>query len=1005
MIASQSRANANSSMQRAQRTGHSSAHAVQRVALTLVWLLTLAVSAVADPLADAAAPTQNSTATERTPPAAASGIVVPAIDARGYRALTLPNGIRAVLVSDPQTDKSAASLAVERGSFDEPANIPGLAHFLEHMLFLGTDKYPAADEYQAFISTHGGTHNAYTAGDHTNYFFDIAPEQFAEGLDRFAQFFIAPRFDSTYVAREMNAVNSEYQLQVKDDSWRANAVEKTALNPVHPASRFTIGSLTTLADRPQQSTRDALVRFYNAAYAPQNMTLTVYSGEPLDALETLVRNTFAAVPSRPAVARIQLPPIALPKQLPTRIEYRPERNEHSISFTFFLPGLDAQYRENPLEFLSSLLGHEGEGSLHASLKARGWIESLSAGGGRMDADNSILTVQIELTPEGSAHQDEIGTALFAYLNLLRDASGDAPAEASAASVSAGTHEGVLQRLYNEQAQLARLGFDYKEPGRASSYVTSLSVNQMRYPIADVLRGPSAFDRFDRALIKRQLDRLVPDNVLVTVANPQARSTRTEQWFQVPFNSERLPKQLRARWQRPAPDSSLALPPPNPFLPTSLALVAAASPADKPVQLPAAAGLSLWHLPDTDFRAPRASIVLRLQSDLPAASARANASVALLAALLGDELNTFAYPAALAGLSYDVRQDARGLLISLGGYSDKQPVLMQRVLDSLMQLNIDPTKFERYREQLAREWDNVRKARPYEQALGDLNETLVTGRFSPEALKAGIMELDPAALGSFQTQLLQGAQADLLVHGNIDAAGATRLGAIVSNTLHLCASCAARAPDVLAIRRQNAVLRPVQHDDAAMVLYVQGMNRQAAERARYGLLAHMLQGPYFDALRTQQALGYVVGVSPAVVERVPGISFIVQSPVAGVPALVDATTTFMKNWQPTLRAMPDSGFAEQKAGLLSRILERDRTLGARTIRLWLDLADGVTTFNTREAIAAAIDSLNQRDFTAFVDDFAQRMSSQRLLIAVPGKFGAADQLGVVPSVQTDGVVAP
>ena len=624
------------------------------LAFALVWLLVLALPAQADARPDATVPTQTATQTAgHLPTAAQSGIVVPAIDTRGYRALTLANGIRVVLVSDAQTDKSAASLAVDRGSFDEPANIPGLAHFLEHMLFLGTDKYPAADEYQAFISTHGGTHNAYTAGDHTNYFFDIAPAQFAEGLDRFAQFFIAPRFDSTYVAREMNAVNSEYQLQVKDDSWRSNAVEKTALNPAHPASRFTIGSLTTLADRPQQTTRDALIRYYNQAYAPQNMTLTVYSGEPLDALETLVRNTFAAVPARRAVARAKLPPIALPKQLPARVEYRPERNEHSISFSFFLPGLDAQYKENPLGFLSSLLGDEGAGSLHASLKARGWIESLSAGGGRLDADNSVLTVQIGLTPDGVAHQDEIGDALFAYLNLLRGAPGNPSTSAAAA------HKDVLTRLYDEQAQLARLAFDYQEPGRAMSYVTSLSVNQMRYPIADVLRGDSAFDHFDAALIKRQLDRLVPANVLVSVANPQAKTTQTERWFQVPYNTARLPEQLRTRWQHPAADSTLSLPPPNPFLPTSLALVAAASPADKPVQLPAAAGLSLWHLADTDFRAPRASIVLRLQSDLPAASARANASLALLAALLGDELNTFAYPAALAGLSYDVRQDEIG----------------------------------------------------------------------------------------------------------------------------------------------------------------------------------------------------------------------------------------------------------------------------------------------------------------------------------------------------------
>ncbi len=99
-------------------------------------------------------------------------------DHREYRAVTLANGLIAVLVSDPSTDKAAAALTVYRGSYDDPEGRQGLAHFLEHMLFLGTTKYPDVDEYQNFITTHGGTFNAYTASDHTNYFFDMQTRVF-----------------------------------------------------------------------------------------------------------------------------------------------------------------------------------------------------------------------------------------------------------------------------------------------------------------------------------------------------------------------------------------------------------------------------------------------------------------------------------------------------------------------------------------------------------------------------------------------------------------------------------------------------------------------------------------------------------------------------------------------------------------------------------------------------------------------------------------------------------
>ena len=90
------------------------------------------------------------------------------------------------------------------GSGDNPPGRGGLAHFLEHMLFLGTDKYPDPAEYEEYITEHGGSRNAYTSLEITNYFFDVNAAHLPEALDRFAQFFIAPRFDeaSTWTGRK-----------------------------------------------------------------------------------------------------------------------------------------------------------------------------------------------------------------------------------------------------------------------------------------------------------------------------------------------------------------------------------------------------------------------------------------------------------------------------------------------------------------------------------------------------------------------------------------------------------------------------------------------------------------------------------------------------------------------------------------------------------------------------------------------------------------------------------
>jgi hypothetical protein len=83
-------------------------------------------------------------------------------DDRTYEYVQFDNGLQALLVSDPEAEIGAAALDVRVGSFYDPAEYAGLAHFLEHMLFLGTAKYPEQGEFSAYLSSHGGSSNAYT---------------------------------------------------------------------------------------------------------------------------------------------------------------------------------------------------------------------------------------------------------------------------------------------------------------------------------------------------------------------------------------------------------------------------------------------------------------------------------------------------------------------------------------------------------------------------------------------------------------------------------------------------------------------------------------------------------------------------------------------------------------------------------------------------------------------------------------------------------------------------
>jgi insulysin len=111
-------------------------------------------------------------------------IIKPPTDEREYRGLVLSNGMKVLLISDPHTSKAAASLAVSAGSMSDPPDLFGLAHFVEHMLFLGNEKFPKENAFQKFLSEHGGSSNAGTQADETYYFFRVASPFFKDALER-----------------------------------------------------------------------------------------------------------------------------------------------------------------------------------------------------------------------------------------------------------------------------------------------------------------------------------------------------------------------------------------------------------------------------------------------------------------------------------------------------------------------------------------------------------------------------------------------------------------------------------------------------------------------------------------------------------------------------------------------------------------------------------------------------------------------------------------------------
>ena len=191
------------------------------------------------------------------------------LDNRSYQVTTLKNGLRVLLISDPNSNISAAAMDIPAGSFNDPKEYEGLAHFCEHMLFIGTGKYPNLNQYSNYLQTHGGSDNAYTSTQNTNYFFNIQADYFSQALDMFAHFFIDPLFSVGSVMDEMNAVNAEHQKNLQNDGWKLWQLLKNVSNPAHPFSQFNTGSLETLN---KSDVHEQLWHYYNTSYSANTVS-------------------------------------------------------------------------------------------------------------------------------------------------------------------------------------------------------------------------------------------------------------------------------------------------------------------------------------------------------------------------------------------------------------------------------------------------------------------------------------------------------------------------------------------------------------------------------------------------------------------------------------------------------------------------------------------------------------------------------------------------------------
>ncbi|MGR1315680.1 pitrilysin, partial [Klebsiella pneumoniae] len=638
-------------------------------------------------------------------------------DTRQYQAIRLDNDMVVLLVSDPQAVKSLSALVVPVGSLQDPADHQGLAHFLEHMTLMGSQKYPQPDSLAEFLKLHGGSHNASTAPYRTAFYLEVENDALDGAVDRLADAIAAPLLDKKYADRERNAVNAELTMARTRDGMRMAQVSAETINPAHPAAHFSGGNLETLSDKPGSPVLDALHTFRDSWYSANLMKAVIYSNKPLPALARMAADTFGRVPNR-QISRPEITvPVVTDAQKGIIIHYVPAMPRKVLRVEFRIDNNSDRFRSKTDELVTYLIGNRSPGTLSDWLQKQGLAEGIRADSDPVVNGNSgVLAISATLTDKGLAHRDEVTAAIFSYLDLLRT-------------------QGIDKRYFDELAHVLALDFRYPSINRDMDYVEWLADTMIRVPVEHALDVVNIADQYDPQAIKDRLAMMTPQNARIWYISPQEPHNKTAYFVDAPYQVDKISEQTFADWQHKSQAIQLRLPALNPYIPDDFTLIKSDKAWPHPQLILDEPTLRVVYAPSQYFASePKADISLVLRNPQAMDSARRQVMFALNDYLAGIALDQLSNQAAVGGISFSTGAN-NGLMVNANGYTQHLPALFSDLLQGYFSYTPTEEQLEQAKSWYAQMMDSAEKGKAYDQAIMPIQMVSQVPYFQREVRRA------------------------------------------------------------------------------------------------------------------------------------------------------------------------------------------------------------------------------------------------------------------------------
>ncbi|WP_312241586.1 pitrilysin [Pantoea sp.] len=886
-------------------------------------------------------------------------------DPRDYQAIRLENGMTVLLVSDKAAQKSLAALTLPIGSLDDPDRQLGLAHYLEHMVLMGSKRYPQPDNLAEFLKKHGGSHNASTASYRTAFYLEVENAALEPAVDRLADAVAEPLLDPVNADRERHAVNAELTMARSRDGLRMAQVGAETLNPAHPASRFSGGNLETLSDKPGSKLHQALVDFYHAHYSANLMKAVIYSDKPLAEMASIAARTFGRVANHNAT----VPEIAVPAVTDAQkgiiIHYVPAQPRKQLRLEFRIDNNSDKFRSKTDTLIGYLLGNRSKNTLADWLQNQGLADGVNAGADPMnDRNGGIFSISVSLTDKGLAQRDEVVAAVFSYIAMMRD-------------------RGINKSYFDEVSHVLGLDFRYPSLTRDMDYIEWLADTMLRVPVAHTLDAPYLADKYDPTAIQARLAAMTPQNARIWYVSPQEPHNKLAYFVNAPYEVDKISAAQFNDWQQRAGAIKLAMPTLNPYIPDDFSLIASDGKTyTHPVRLENNDGMRIFWMPSQYYASePKANITLALRNKSAISDARQQVLFGLndyLSSLALDELNS---QASVGGISFSSSEDD-GLVFNASGFTQRLPALLKKLVEGYATFTPDAQQLEQAKSWYLEKLAAADKGKAFEQAIQPIQMLSQLPYTQREERRKLVSAITLEQVVAYRDSLLKNATPEMMVVGNLSAHSVLQLGGELKQQLRSDGTHYWHSDYVFIEEPLKANLEKggSSTDSALAAIYVPLGYSEFQSMAHSSMLSQIVQPWFYNQLRTEEQLGYAVFAFQMPIGRQWGIGFLLQSNSKQPAYLLQRYRAFYPVAEKRLREMKTSEFNQYQQAMINELKQRPQTLDEEASRYSRDFDRQNYAFDTRQKVLEQIQQLTPvsvADFfrKAVIDHQGMAMISQ------------------------------